>query len=307
MSHFVCLCYLVVEMGRPRKWSPKVVDEAALHAIREFCGQYLSSARTELRVVNEFVEFIVLNELLEDADGILAWIGSMRSAPLMYSTIQTYLGYVLKSKLVRKNSEVLRIANGVALAHAEEDGVTAEDISHEEGEAIASGMDEFEDRLTAHLMLSTGARHRDLRRLAFKQFLSCEENALDVEFRVTKTRRRRGFRVRLVLDDLLEMTGHTLPEDVVEYIRMMKETQPDAGVVSGTVTLFNSRMQRVVQRSTSYSLRKRYIRSIVRFVNRDFAAAQEYTLHFDPHVLKAYYDNHSPRRPVRPRWSMRRR
>lgn len=276
-------------MGRPRKWTPKKVGCEDVEEAEGFTKEYMNSISQELRVQQDFILFRELNPDITTVSGILLmWVGSMRRAGMMWSSMDTYLNFLksgglLKTSMADDRYSVSRIIKAVKIAHADAECKQAADIDLATALKIIDQCPE-ELKCAVWLMLLTGARNADLRRVRRTQ-LHARGKRMIVQFRVMKNRRVRSRRVNLVLEDVKLWTGIC----ATPFHKILSAIPENEKVVQTTVHQLNRYLQQFG--ATSYSLRRHYIRRVIHVCERDFERVKTKTLHLDADVVRAHYDS----------------
>lgn len=174
-----------------------------------YVQRHLASKKGKDGFVQRFLACCHLSSVTPQQAVIYA-LGWMIQAGLADSTIETYLQYMATT--VGRN-QVWRAANAAAAtAHAKADSRHAWDISADVVPTIISSLSGA-SQAAVWMMSICGGRLADLARLQRKQIVVGRDGILSVQWRVTKQRRKRCFRLSTHHD----MTSIKPPPGVVKF------------------------------------------------------------------------------------------
>jgi integrase len=280
-------------LGRRALWKPATCTAEDERLAEEFLRAHAfdRNSATRERIRRQAQDFFRLNEGSTINNVYLLLVGQWRRCGLKFSTIDTYFGYLrphLRAVATATDfSKFGTIAKAVALAHAGEETKTAPDSTSEELLRItARAQGDLQPLL--YIMLTTGARVADLQRVKRRQ-IALTASHTTVIFGVTKNRRRRSLRKRLIIPH----TWFGSPDaSVRDFFAFGEKDQPVFG--SWTANTVNERLRDLCAlnnsaRLTSYSFRRNYMRKVLEVYEGDAVKAQRHTLHLNPHIVEAHY------------------
>jgi len=284
-------------MGRPRKFTPRLATAADLDRWRAVEARYgdEQNGRTRERICQEFLSFHRMN-VTNIVTSFKLWIGAASSDGLMWSTIDTYSGYISRVVMPDLSSAdriEWRLARKIVrAAHADEDTGGARACTREELQKILIESD-LNMRQAIALIAYTGARWADIRRLRLKQ-IAVKRNSIRIQVRISKNRRKRSLRRNLKIRDVAGKLGLELDPSLFALVesnddpfsRPFEKWKVDDINKHLKITCLKCGLEKL----TSYSFRKFFIRNIIRYYEGDWATIINYTLHTKLDVVAAHYD-----------------
>lgn len=273
--------------GRRVRWWPQVTCAEDEIEVASLIKEFGSSDGTRERIRKQFNQFCEINNLAP-ADGIRLWIGQMRRMGLMWSTIDVYLSYV--RSMVGRTTAFIFYKKLTALAHADQ---CQKSIPMQDTRAIRRMMLATKNPALSALifiMASTGCRCRDASRLRRSQIEITNDGNLHVEFRITKTRRKRALRFHLTVP--LRWFG--IPSRVARsYLANGNPSQKLFGAYN-TASCYNTEVKEICLRlnmpvATSKSLRRYFINELLDLFDGNLETVRRYTGHLDTSTVDAFY------------------
>jgi len=285
-------------MGRKALFRPRIAtatDQQKWQEVERLYGDG-ANASTRRKVVADFVAFHRMNgrPIVETLE---LWAGTCAMDGLMWSTIDTYSVYITKvilPDLTPSERMTWRLKRKIIqAAHADEDCGGARVCSHEEVALILSAL-RLEFRQAVAAIAYTGARCADIRRWRRKQIV-VRKNALAVQVRVSKNRRKRTRRRTLRLPDIAAMVGLEMDASL-PLIAGQPDDRPFATI---TANMLNRELATVctqlgLDKVTTYSFRKFFIKAMIEYYDYDWEAIISKTLHTGIDVVAAHYDVWEP-------------
>jgi len=291
----------IASMGRSRKLRPRIVNDLDLQEWEKAVSLYAceSNAKTRLRVVDDFVIFARLNGVADNpVRALQLYAGMARRDTVEWSTIDTYVGYIgatLWSGFSPAQKLGWKVARDVIrAAHADSDTKSARTATASEICRILPLLPARE-RLAVGTVAFTGARLADVRRWRSKQTIVSRDR-LKVEVRIAKNRRRRALRKILRLNRASKVLGLTLDPFFVQTWTDAAACPEERPLQEVTVSMVNAELKKVCQRLsidrlTTYSFRKFFIRRVINHCDFDWPRIIQLTLHTNVNVVAAHYDN----------------
>lgn len=279
------------QRGRRSLWTPEVlVNEDRLSAdafVREY--EDSSNKRTRFRVLENFHTFTRLNTI-SFSEALPLFIGQCRRKGLMFSTIDTYFGYLRALPMTPTERRVYgRMSKLVAHAHADEEGRSEVVCEGDKAQLLSllTAVPRDAEALL-FLLLTTGGRLRDLSRLRRRQIV-VKARALHVSFRVTKNRRKRSLRSSIAIPH----KWLTAPSKRV--FLFFKNGNKDQKIFANwNVAAANEMLSRLcamvnLPRLTTRFFRKCFLTRAFAECNGDLELVTRYSLHLNKQTISAHY------------------
>jgi len=287
----------LTELRLPLSSLPSGVGRGRTFELRKVPARVIQLAETLLMAVNTdaksmtslyecFLKFKEINGLEEKDDiALLLFLLDIVAQGIKITSAITY-GRTIISALGRANRPIVSplvrdTFNVLELIAAEEESDHALDISEDAAWEIVRQL-RGELRLIGFLMLATGIRCHDQEHMLSSDLEFRADGRLLVYFRYTKNHRTRKERYSIttrpkhLVPELLEVRGRA---------RVMPRIVP--------VSELNAALERCMTGVTSYSLRRRFIHTVLENSTTgdvvDWVAAQKLTGHKDLEVLRNSY------------------
>jgi hypothetical protein len=255
-------------------------DEAD-NCLRSFGGR----KQGDVKVIDDFKEFCRLNEL-SYTECFHPWIGHLRRQGMAPGTVDTYMTYVLRALLSKRDQIPLsRLIKAVRVAHSDADTQCAKILNLQECRRVLCYFRNSPKHYSAlSLLMASGLRLMDLTWIRRKQIQFDDGDVFSIQVRVAKNRKRRQLRAHLKprwswvdgLDPIVKRYLNSLgPDDRLININ-------DAARIMTALRSLNEGV-------TSYSFRKFYILGIVhRFPKQVWV---DWTLHMSSKMVDAHYNS----------------
>lgn len=286
-------------MGRKAFFRPRIAttnDMTVWGKVETMYGGDEGNAATRQRVVAEFVSFHRMNSA-PLVQTLRLWAGAAFADGLKWSTIDTYSSYITKIVLCdltpSERMEWRVTKKIISAAHADEDCGGARTCCAEELRTVLGALG-IEARRAVAAIAYTGARLADIRRWRTKQMI-IRKNAIAVQVRVSKNRRKRNLRRILRIENISGMLGIELDSSLQEI--RSNYFDPELRLFANVnVTWLNAQIAVACHsfgcdKLTTYSFRKFFIASVIRYYNYDWSRIITKTLHCKIDVVAAHYDS----------------
>lgn len=277
--------------GRPVLWTPAVLSPEDTALMEEVRKKYGAKTSSKERVLFNYQIFCALNSL-DPKVALMQCAAQMRISKMMWSTIDTYSGYVAQKFASFDNRDARRT---IQCAHADDDVEGAPRFSRQDLRARIDLLPPEKQLIKRFclLLLLAGIRPvagRETRRRHFGVCGVDDEFAFVIEVHLDKTVRKRAMRQGLQVPHWLRDELASRKEITQIFGKGPPEEKPFEDVSCAQV---NAALKGVTPDGevapTSYSFRRAYVQAVFVHTKGDGAQMKKYTLHFSDQVVKAHY------------------
>jgi integrase len=289
--------------ARKSLWTPKKLTPADVTNGDAWCKLWRPKPNAAQKVWDKYVHFCSLNDLHVN-DGVKAWIGQV--APIYKpSTLRNYLAWILqKGKTLPDKRMWLKAAS---MASADAGMGKAPDVPLRTLWTYITSIEDVACQGAAFLMLVTGARLMDLRRLRRSQ-ISVEVgrdrlpkfpdlrfkqiSRMVVDWRVTKSRRDPKSRIKTYIPIPWITKFSEIPISILNFLN---EGNAEEKIVKDiTVNQMNSLFRTLstelgIPRVTTYSFRRWLVNEADDYCGGDDHSTIRITGHKNPASIGAFY------------------
>lgn len=282
-------------------WQIRVITKGDVRAAEDLLKE--EENRSTISTTGRFAKFVEVNiGLYNNISALMkGFVGQMITSGMMWSSILTYFkigsAFLHQANIEIKRSEqktINDLQKKINLKLAEEKSTRPSTVATIK--KLQSILQHVPKKIKSGvaLMLYTGARWRDIRRLRREQLVvrtnKKGRRELAIQYRVTKNRRVRQYRVVVTIPEEL---GVTIPEEIINLLLQNADPEEQPWDQFSTTDI-NAGLTKAcekasVDRVTTYVFRHAFIHRTRQYCEENQLSLIAFTGHLTENVVEAFY------------------